>query len=314
MAPTILVIGATGNTGAGVVHSLPELLKKSESLSNHRILCLTRTIGSDKAKKLAKLPGVEFAEKNWVEIDDAWLKEHNVDRVFLASAVDPAQFANESQFLVNCLIAGIKYVVRISTTAANVTSDCRAFYPRNHWAIEQLLSSPEFEKLAWSSLQPNVFWSFVFGPAAGFIKNYRETGKQSTLSMMINADVGVAPIDAEEVGNFAATLLAQDDVTSHNKRKYVLNGPEDITGNQIVELVEKHVGTKVEKVAFGDVSFIDTTADQAPDNKHLIKSIKNAPRTSWEGKAKAETTSKEVLDLCAPKLTGAEALEQMLQE
>ncbi|KAI5199395.1 NAD(P)-binding protein [Aureobasidium subglaciale] len=314
MAPTILVIGATGNTGAGVVRSLPDLLKKSKSLSNHRILCLTRTINSDKAKKLARLPSVEFAEKNWVEIDDSWLKEHHVERVFIASAVDPAQFANESQFLVNCLLAGIQYVVRISTTAANVTPDCRAFYPRNHWAIEQVLQSPEFEKLAWTSLQPNVFWTFFMGPAAGLIKNYRETGRQDTLSMMINADTPVAPIDAEEVGAFAATLLAQDDVTPHNNKKYVLNGPQDITGNQIVQLIENHIGTKVEKVAFGDVSFVDTMAEQSPDNKHLILSIKNAPRTSWEGKAKAGTTSKEVLDLCAPKLTATEALNKLLQE
>lgn len=59
MAPTILIVGATGNTGRSVTETLPGLLQKSNSLSNHRVIGLTRSLDSPAAKELAKIPGVE---------------------------------------------------------------------------------------------------------------------------------------------------------------------------------------------------------------------------------------------------------------
>jgi uncharacterized protein YbjT (DUF2867 family) len=73
MATTILVVGATGNTGRKVVETLPSLLKTSQSLSGHRILCLTRSAQSDAAQKLSKIPGIELVEQNWVNRTAAWL-------------------------------------------------------------------------------------------------------------------------------------------------------------------------------------------------------------------------------------------------
>jgi uncharacterized protein YbjT (DUF2867 family) len=141
MAPTILIVGATGNTGRKVVETLPALLESSKSLSGHRILCLTRSARSDAAQNLNKVPRIELAEQNWVDIDAAWLKEHDVERIFIASHNFPVQFAEESQFYVNCLRAGVKYVVRISTTSNAVRPDSIAYYQRAHWAIESVLSS-----------------------------------------------------------------------------------------------------------------------------------------------------------------------------
>ncbi|KAI5201978.1 hypothetical protein E4T38_05895 [Aureobasidium subglaciale] len=50
MAPTILVVGSTGNTGKSVVHTLPELLRNSKTMSDHRILGLTRNLESHAAQ------------------------------------------------------------------------------------------------------------------------------------------------------------------------------------------------------------------------------------------------------------------------
>jgi hypothetical protein len=36
----------------------------------------------------------------------------------------------------------------------------------------------------------------------------------------------------------------------HNKAKYVLNGPEDVTGRQIVKMVEQYIGTQVDQCIF----------------------------------------------------------------
>lgn len=318
MAPAILIVGATGNTGRSVVETLPKLLRSSKTLSEHRIIALTRNLKSLVAQRLAELPGVEVIEHNWVEITSEWLREHQVVRAFIASHNEPNQFAEESTFHVAALDAGVKYVVRISTTAANVRPDFKAYYPRTHWAIEALLSSPEFDNLQWTSLQPNVFSPLYLSTAAELIKQYRKTGQQSTLKLMASEDAPVGIIDPYDVGVLAAYLLSQNDPTAHNKAKYVLNGPEDITGKQIVEMAEQHIGTHVKKVTFKDLSFIDRFVEldhAAPhQSKNVILSVKHAQDLAWEGKCSTSTTSGEVLKLAAPKRTPADVLESLLKE
>jgi uncharacterized protein YbjT (DUF2867 family) len=312
MAPTILIVGATGNTGRSVVETLPKLLQGT-NLSSHRIIALTRNANSPAAKAMVKLPGVELAEQNWVEIDQDWLREHEVARVFVASHNLPNHFAEEGQFLVNALRAGVEYVVRISTTAANVRPDYQAYYPRSHWAIEMMLSQPEFENMHWSSLQPNGFAPMFLTPTAEFIKDFKKTGKQGSLSMIIDASTPTGLIDSYDVGVVAAHLLAQEDTAPHNKAKYILNGPEDVTGEQVVKMAEQYIGEPVKDVKFQDLSFIDQMADNSSESKNVIRSIKFAAVTSWEGKAKAETTSKEILELYAPKRTVAEVLKELVE-
>ncbi|CAI7627413.1 unnamed protein product [Penicillium palitans] len=307
MAPTILIVGATGNTGQAVVETLPKLLQSSNALSDHRVIALTRSSKSPVAQRLAKVPGVEVIEKNWVDITPDWLHEHQVTRAFIAPHNDPNAFAEESTFHIAALNAGVKYIVRISTTAANVRADCPAYYARTHWAVEALLSSPEFTNLQWTSLQPNIFSAFYLSSAVEFIKQYRKTGKQGDLKLIASKEAPIGVIDSSEVGVFAAHLLSQEDPSVHNKAKYVLNGPEDITGQQLVE-----------KVIYQDTSFLDQIWEYqyaaTNQSKNVIFSIKHAPVTAWEGKCSTSTTSKEVLEIAAPKITPTEALKGLLEE
>lgn len=314
MAPTFLVAGATGNTGRAVVETLSELIKASTVFSSYRILALTRSSSGAAAQGLAQLPGVAVVEKTWVEITADWLRENKVVRAFIASHNEPNQFAEESTFLLAALHAGVEYVVRISTTAANVRPDCSAYYARTHWAIEALLSSPEFASLRWTSLQPNVFTQFTLMPVAALIKKFRETGEQETLRLMASDVAAVGIIDSNDVGVFAANLLVAEDVALHNKAKYVLNGPENISGRQIVAMTEEHIGTKVKDVVFKDASFVEYMATQTKESPNVIRSIRHAAETAWEGKCGIDTTSKEVLKIAAPKRTPAQVLKTLLGE
>ncbi|KAI0546653.1 NAD(P)-binding protein [Xylaria curta] len=312
MAPTILIAGATGNTGRSVVETLSKLRETSSVLSGHRIVALTRSAAGPVAQSFTKLPGVEVIEQNWVGITAEWLRKNEVVRAFIASIPETSQFTDETRFHIAALEADVKYVVRISTTAPNVRPDCKAFYARSHWAIEALLGTPEFERLQWTSLQPNSFAQLYLHNAAALIKQYRSTGKQDTLRLLGSADAPVGIIDQNEIGVLAALLLAQQDPTPHNKAKYVINGPEDISGNQVVKLIEQHIGAKVENVIFGDMSFIDSWAKHSPEPQNIL-SIKYALEPVIKGLCSASTTSKEVLELAAPKSTPAQVLESLLE-
>ncbi|KAI1145545.1 hypothetical protein F4825DRAFT_473875 [Nemania diffusa] len=313
MAPTILIAGATGNTGRGVVETLSKLRETSSVLSGHRIVALTRSANGAVAQGFAKLPGVEVVEKNWIEVTADWLRENEVVRAFVASQPQPSQFTEESTFFIAALEAGVKYLVRISTAAPNVRPDCDAFYARTHWALEALLSTPEFARLQWTSLQPNCFSQLYLGTAAGLINQYRKTGKQSPLALIGPADTPIAIIDPFEIGVLAAVLLSQQDPTPHNKAKYVINGPVDVTGAQVVKLVEQHIGAKVEDVVFSDTSFVDAFADASPVPRNIMLSIRSSLKPLTEGLCTVSTTSKQVLELAAPKRTPAETLESMLE-
>jgi uncharacterized protein YbjT (DUF2867 family) len=313
MAPTILIVGATGNTGRETVRTLSKLLASSQTFHNYRLLVQTRSSNSSAAQQLAKLPHVDLEEYHWPEIRSDWLRAREVIRAFIAPHYLPNAFAEESTFLVAALRAGVEYVVRISTTAANVSPTCNAYYPRTHWAIEAMLSSPEFNGMHWSSLQPNGFSTLVLGAAAELVKTHRKGGKQETLRLLLDEDTPAGIVHPDDVGNFAAHLLLQEDTTVHNKAKYVLNGPEDVTGAQIVRLVEETIGTKVENVSYKDVTFVDYMAAQSKESRNVITSIRYAPETMWVGKATASTTSKEVLELAPPTRTLASAWREALQ-
>jgi uncharacterized protein YbjT (DUF2867 family) len=289
-------------------------LNKNKSFSEHRILALTRSKESPAARKLSELPRVEVIEHPWSEITSEWLVQNEVVRIFIAPFNDPTAFAMESQFLTEALHAGVKYVVRISTTAANVTPACRAYYARTHWAIEQMLSQPEFKALQWTTLQPNVFLSFALGPAAEYVKAHRKTGSPGRLGLVLDATVPMGAVDAIEVGVVAAHLLLLDDTSAYNQARLVINGPEDISGEDIVALVESHAGHKVENVEYRDVSPIHQWADATPTGLRTVtRSLSHALETGWEGKCKASTTSAEVLKLAPPKMTAKQYLAQMLK-
>lgn len=317
MAPAILIVGATGNTGRGVTETLPALLAASKNFSNHRIIALTRSADSPAAQALAKIPRVDVIEENWTEITDEWLRERHVVRAFIAPHNQPNQFAEESAFHVAALNAGVEYVVRISTTSATIHPNFGSYYPRAHWAIETMLGTEEFRALKWTSLQPNAFLDAYLAPAVQHIKHYKETGEQDTLSLMMAKDAPVTPNDPSEVGAFAARLLALDDPSPHNRAKYVLNGPEDITGEQLVGLVEQHLGTKVKDVNYQDLSFLDALVDAGfggpGQSKAIIRSIRYGLMAMWEGSCDASTTSKEVTEIGSPKWTPAEVLNRLLE-
>lgn len=311
MAPTILVVGATGNTGPSVVETLSSNIKNT-TFSGYRILATTRSSTGEVARRLADLPGVEVVEQNWADITADWLREQQVVRVFIAPHNGPTQFAEESTFHLAALHAGVDYVVRISTTACNVRPDYKAYYPRSHWAIEALLGSPEFSELKWSSLQPNVFFPYVLGPAVELVKKVRSGGEQETLKLMLDENAPAGVVDASDVGSFAARLLLEEDVSKHNGAKYVLNGPEDLTGAKIVKMAEEYIGAPVKDVAFRDMSWVDDLVANTGELKNVIGSLRYAPELYWEGKASASTTSQVVLELNPPKITAAQAFNTLL--
>lgn len=255
-------------------------------------------------------------EKDWTTIDAAWLRSQGVARVYIASHNLPQQFVEESALHVALLHAGVKYVVRVSTNVEYVGPTNPVFYGRSHWAIENLLSQPDFQSLQWTSLQPNFSTASYLASAVDWIKAYQKTGKQETLAMIPAANAAVAMIDPEDVGNVGAHLLALEDPTPHHHARYVLSVPEDVTGKRIVELVAQYTGVKVQKAEFEITSWLGDLVKAGVYPEKVLLSILAGCEPLWQGECSlaGTPTSEEVIELAPPKPTVVDALKAMLEE
>jgi uncharacterized protein YbjT (DUF2867 family) len=315
MPGTVLVLGATGNTGLPTVKKLSSLLAST----NTPILALSRNVDSPASKTLAALPGVIVEGGNYTElVDAAWLVEKKVEKLFVAGNNSSSQLTDEGSLFVAAKEAGVKYVVRISTFTHSVVVDSPVYYGRSHFAVEAILEALGKDgTFGWTSLQPNGFTpTFVTDFAVPWINEFRSTGEKTPFSLVLDEEAPIALIDPIDIGNVAAQLLALDIDASkqHHGQRYIMNGPENVNGRDIVDEVERITGTILDEVEFRDLSFLDYVVEQGLIEKRLAPSLGAGVRRLWSGIASKESppTSKAVIDLAAPQTTFQQTLAALL--
>lgn len=153
--------------------------------------------------------------------------------------------------------------------------------------------------------------------AAEWVKQYRKTG-DSTAPFKTNVaeNAAVAMIDPEDVGSVGSHLLALDYTSPHDGAKYVLSGPKDLTGRQLVALVEKHAGVKIENVTFKDVSWIDELSKSGGYPEKVLSSIRAGCIPLWQGDCSlaGTPTSAAVARLAPPRRTPEVAFQTLLDD
>ena len=307
---TILVVGATGNTGSSAVKHLSRLLlSSSPSKQPQRIIALTRNANSAASKELGQLDQVEVQEKDWTTIDSEWLIEAKVSRVYLAPHNFPNQFVDESKFLVACKDAGVEYLVKLSTNIHYVTPDNPVYYGRTHWAIENLLEQSAFKKLNWTALRANFFANTILLPSIDWLQKNKT---DSPMPLLVDEEAPVAIIDAQDVGEAAAKLLALDDPSPHYSKKYNLSGPEDLTGKDIVALLEQVTHRKIQ-ADYRNVTLFKALCEHGGYPKHVWDSLEYGRRGNlWTGISQLASTptSPELLKLAPPHSTIKEFIQK----
>jgi hypothetical protein len=134
------------------------------------------------------------------------------------------------------------------------------------------------------------------------VRRFEESGKQEPLGIILGEEDSVAILDAGDVGAIAGTLLAHRDVEEHDGKKYVIRGPENVSGKDVLEWVEEAAGTRVEEVVWRDTSMIKGLGEKGyPEN--VIESIMCTCEPAWAGLCRTDVvpTSEEVVRLKAPR-------------
>lgn len=119
-----------------------------------------------------------------------------------------------------------------------------------------------------------------------------------------------------DVGRIAGCLLALDELGMHSKQRYILSGPEDISGNDIIKLVENIIGEPVKEKVFKDTDWLQYMVKSGQFPAKALPLTLAGFECLWDGSCTCSgpSTSQLVLNLAAPSTTCKQALENMLGE
>ena len=223
MAGTILVTGATGNIGSGLV---PSLIAKGAS-----VRALVRD--GSKAQGLRDA-GVEvvIGDLDRPETLDAAFR--GVDRVFLLTPPNPNQVTQAHNGIAAAKRAGSPSVVRLSAEALDPVADSPARVTRQHAEIDAELKT---SGLAYTILRPHFFMQNTL-MAAGSVA-------LEGVVYMAMKDGKIGMIDVRDVVDVAAKLLTED---GHEGKPYRLTGPASISFHDVAAGLSKALGREVKYV------------------------------------------------------------------
>ena len=228
MTETVLITGATGNTGSAIV----ELLASRDVA----VRIMTRD-----PSQVARWPDAEVVV---ADFDDATALAGALDGVDRAYLVTPSTERAEEQQLRFAEIAaksGVGHLVKLSQLAAHESSPVR--FLRYHAAVERRIRELGGQ---YTFLRPNLFFQGLLGLA----EPIRTQGK-------LFAPIGEARISLVDVRDIAAVAAAALTETGHAGKSYTITGPTAITHAQVAAALSTATGR--------DISFVDAPAEVFAD-------------------------------------------------
>ncbi|MDA4107180.1 NmrA family NAD(P)-binding protein [Mycolicibacterium holsaticum] len=225
MRTTVLVVGATGTTGAAVIDEL----RRFPDLS-------VRT-----ATRAAAAPtDLEHHVFDWFD-DDTWRPTlDGADRLFLLAPIGhPDPVTVVGPFAELAMASGVRRVVMLSSSAV-------ACGDAGLGAVDALVRSTFPE---WEILRPSWFMQNFVGnhPLA---ESIRATGEFITAT----GDGKLAFIDAGDIGRCAAALLAAPGSTID---EHVLTGPQALSYDEAAAVMSNVTGRRVTHRAVAPERYID---------------------------------------------------------
>ena len=222
--PLILVMGATGKTGTGVVE---QILKRAYPLR-----AMVRRI-DERSERLAEL-GAEIIVGDFQDLQSLRQAMKGVKRVYFC--YPPADRLVEAT--TNVAIAahdeGIEGLVNMSQISAREGS--KSHLASQHWQSEQIL---DWAGIGASHVRPTFFaedmYLFTGASIAAEGKMYLPFG-----------DNKHAPVAAEDIARVVVGML--ENPSAHVGERYIVTGPKDLTMQQAAEVLSQELGRSVEYI------------------------------------------------------------------
>lgn len=219
---TILVLGATGNTGAEVVK---QLQAKGASF-----LAMVRNLQS--ASRLGLAPA-QIRVGDFYDVASLVQAMQGVSSVYLAMAAHPDNRQWVSNVLEAMKRSGASHLVKLSGMGAAETAGSEII--RTHAQTDRLVLS---SGLTYTLLQPNSFYQNLFAS----VESIKATG-QFFLPLR---EARQSVVDIRDVAAVAVAALTE---LGHDNKTYQLSGPEALTFSEQAAILSELAGKSIRYVA-----------------------------------------------------------------
>lgn len=221
MSAAILVIGATGTTGKGLVKLLAE--------SGHKARVTVRPT-SDKSELQAL--GVELVQADLNDVGSLVKAMDGIQKVYFATPFAPNMIELSSSIVRAAKSAGVKHLVKLSGGGAEAELDTLA---RWHRAVEKEM---EQSGVAYTFLRANAFMQ-------NFSNFDSRTIRAQGAFYAPTGDGKSAYIDARDISEVAYRVLTEE---GHQNKAYYLTGPEALSGSEISNILSSVTGKVIKYV------------------------------------------------------------------
>jgi uncharacterized protein YbjT (DUF2867 family) len=227
---TVLVTGATGNTGSALVE---RLLRRGVG-----VRAMVRTsAAAERFDDSAATPVVaDFDDPRAVAAALA-----GVDRAYLVTPSSERAEAQQMRFAELAAAAGVRHLVKLSQFAAAADSPVR--FLRYHAAVEQHIRGLG---IGWTFLRPNLYLQGLLamaGPIRAEGRFFAPIG-----------DARVSAVDVRDIADVAAAVLTEP---GHDRATYSITGPAAVTHAEIAVAIGEATGRPVTFVDVPPAVFAD---------------------------------------------------------
>jgi uncharacterized protein YbjT (DUF2867 family) len=226
-ARRVLVVGASGNTGAAVIRQLLDRGAKARALVRDR--------GGEVARApVLADPGVDLVAGDLARPETLAKAVEGCDGMFVTTPHAPEMCELQGNAIDAATAVGA-HVVRVSGWTPSVAADSPAPGGRRHWATEQHLKE---SGLPYTILQCNYFaQNLVNRNASSIVGNDMLAGPL--------ADARISMVDAADIAAVAACALTEQ---GHENTTYTLSGPAAVSYQEIVDTLSSLLGRTIRYV------------------------------------------------------------------
>src|SRR6266567_3615027 len=246
---TVLVTGATGNTGGATVEQLLARGRHVRALAHRE---------DARSKRLQEL-GAEVVFGDFLDLDAIRAAVQGVQRAYFCYPIRPGIIQATAYFAQAAKEAGIDGVANMSQVCAREDARSHAMY--DHWLAERVF---DWSGLTVAHLRPTLFAEslLVLAPMirAGLLHVPFGTGRH-------------APIAAEDQAGVIVGIL--EDPAAHRGKVYPLYGPVEFTHKEIAQVLSRVLGRDVQykQVSLETMRQNMASGGQKPPAEHTAKAM-----------------------------------------
>jgi uncharacterized protein YbjT (DUF2867 family) len=218
MAPSILVMGATGNVGGATLAALRANGVEAVAFARDRQRAAEQ-LGSDQAVRVGDLKDASTVA---AALD-------GIERVLLCSGNDPALREQQLNAVDAIAASGVTRIVKISASPVATGADSPSRVGRDHAEIEDALRATGREVVA---IRPNVFMQSLFAQRAALANGVLPGPEGARVSL----------VDAGDIGAVAAAALTADEPPAPVLE---VTGPEASTWYDVADELSRVLGRPI---------------------------------------------------------------------